>query len=70
MESCFVMDVIQDVARITRIVNSYFQNEAKTIQWMNAVQLDNKTAYELIFERRTDELVKWIDSTKDDWVIG
>lgn len=60
----FVIQVITDLANVTNQVNSHFNDEKKTTQWLNSVNslLKNKTPTELIFEGRIEELKIFIEN--------
>ncbi len=64
MLSCFVVDVIQDLANISSLVNSFFNDEEKTTLWMNTRNhlLGDQIPYEMIFNRRTAKLRDFIQS--------
>ena len=61
----FVIQVIQDIANISHVVNLHFKDEEKTTQWLNTgkPELAGKEPIELIFEARTDELRKFISES-------
>lgn len=58
----FIITVIQDLANATSLVNSFFKDEAKTQTWMNSANplLGNKEPAQMIFEGRTEKLIKFI----------
>lgn len=64
MNGCFVVDVIQDLANISALVNSFFKDEAKTTIWLNTPNplLGGQVPNDMIFQRRTDKLRCFIEN--------
>ena len=60
----FIITVIQDLANISALVNTHFQNNEKTTQWMNTENplLDGKEPVEMIFSGRTEKLLEIINT--------
>lgn len=69
--SCFIIDVIQDLANVSRLVNTYFNDEEKTTAWMNASNplLGNQVPTDMIFARRTEKLKSFIEEQLIDGQI-
>jgi uncharacterized protein (DUF2384 family) len=65
MNGCFVVDVIQDLANINALVNSFFNDEKKTTLWMNTPNplLGGQVPNDMIFQRRTEKLRGFIETT-------
>ena len=67
----FIITVIQDLTRISTIVNSHFRDEKKTAIWLNTSNhlLGYKMPIEMIFEGRTNKLIEFIKSSLEENVI-
>lgn len=60
----FIITVIQDLSRVSHLVNTYFNDEKKTTQWLNSENqlLGGQEPVEMIFKGRTEKLLKFIKS--------
>lgn len=61
----FIITVITDLANVSSLVNSVFQNEVKTAQWMNTGNplLGGQEPVEMIFKGKTEKLVEFIKTS-------
>lgn len=61
----FIITVIQDLANISTLVNTFFQDEKKTTQWLNTSNplLGNQEPVEMIFSGRTEKLRTFIENS-------
>lgn len=64
METPFIITVIQDLSRVSQLVNTYFKDEKKTNQWLNTVNplLGNQEPTQMIFAGRTEKLINFIEN--------
>lgn len=60
----FIITVIQDLANISSLVNTFFKDNEKTTVWLNTENplLGNQEPVEMIFKGRTSKLRKFIES--------
>ncbi len=60
----FIITIIQDLASVSSLVNSFFNNDKKTTQWLNTKNplLGEKEPIEMIFEGKTEKLIGFINS--------
>lgn len=60
----FVITVIQDLQRVSKLVNTYFKDEQKTTQWLNTTNplLGNQEPTQMIFAGRTEKLINFIEN--------
>jgi len=61
----FIITVVQDMSRVSQLVNSFFLDDKKTTLWLNTSNplLGDVTPMSMIFDGRTDKLVKFIESS-------
>lgn len=61
----FIITVIQDLSNISRLVNTFFQDEKKTTLWMNTENplLGNQEPVNMIFSGRTEKLRIFIENS-------
>jgi hypothetical protein len=62
-ETPFIINIIQDMANISFLVNTYFNDEKKTTQWLNTENplLGNQEPVQMIFAGRTEKLKNFIE---------
>lgn len=60
----FIITVIQDLANISSLVNTYFNDKEKTTKWLNTSNplLGDQEPLEMIFKGNTEKLRKFIVS--------
>ena len=60
----FIITVIQDVAHVSSLVNTFFRDDKKTTQWLNTSNplLGGQEPIEMIFKGRTEKLVDFINN--------
>ncbi len=58
----FIIQIIQDLANVSILVNSHFNDEKKTTQWLNSENplLGNTSPADMIFQGRTEKLKLFI----------
>lgn len=64
----FIISIIQDLANVSHVVNSYFKDEEKTQRWLNSDNplLGDVSPVEMIFAGRTEKLLDFVKTSLDD----
>ncbi len=62
----FIITMITDLAKVSSLVNSIFEDEAKTTKWLNTSNssLGNQEPIEMIFAGQTEKLIKFIKNNE------